>query len=59
MDGFRGSLEHGSVTEGEYEALLNNFDRYEISLMDEDHMYCDQSSTVEVARYSSSEGVSL
>jgi hypothetical protein len=52
--GFRGSLELGSVTEREHEALLSNF--VQISLMDENHRFRDQSSTAKIAGSSSSEG---
>lgn len=33
------------MIEGEHETLLTNFDQYEISLMVEDHLWCDQSCT--------------
>ena len=55
--GFRGSLKLGSVIEKEHEALLNGSTRYEWSLMDEDHRYCDQSFVAKVTRSSSLEGV--
>lgn len=34
--GFRGSLELGSMTKREHEALLSRFAQFEISLMNED-----------------------
>ena len=57
MVGFRGSLELGSVTEWECEALLSRLTRYEIPLMEKDHMCRDQSSATKIAGYFSSEGV--
>lgn len=56
MVGFKGSLELGSITEREREALLSRFTSHEISLMNEVHMYRDQSSTTEVGGFSNSEG---
>ena len=56
MVGFRGSLELGLVIEREHEALLSRFTQYEISLMDEDHRYRDQSSVAEITGSSSSKG---
>ena len=49
MAGFRWSLVLGSMTEREREALLSRLSPHEISLMDEDHMYCDQSSATKIA----------
>ena len=54
--GFRGSLELGSVIERECEALLRRLTPHAVSLMDEDHMYRDQSHVAETTGYSSSKG---
>ena len=40
-------------------SLLSRFTPHEISLMDEDHMYHDRSSTTEVVGSSSSEGATI
>ena len=45
---FRGSLEIHSVIEGEHAALLSCFDHYEASLMDEDHLWYNQSCVAEI-----------
>ena len=52
----KGVLELGSMTEREHEALLSKFAEFEISLMDDDHRYCDQSFAAEIAGSSSLEG---
>lgn len=68
MVGFRGSLELSSrgslgfgsvlVTEREREALLSRSTWYEMTLMEEEHRYLDQSSTTEVVGASNSQGAS-
>ena len=54
--GFRGSLELGSVIEREHEALLRRLTQYEMSLIEEDHMYRDQSLVAYVVESSNSKG---
>ena len=57
--GFRGSPELGSVTKREHEALLSRFARFDISLMDEDHRYRDQSFATKIAGSSNSKGATI
>ena len=56
MVGFKGSLELGSVTKREQEALLSRFIRSKISLMDEDHNYRHRSIATKAMRSSNSKG---
>ena len=51
---FRGNLKIHSVIEGEHEALLPSFVHYEASLMDEDHLWYDQSCATEIVGTSTS-----
>ena len=55
VDGFRGTLEIRSVTEGKHVALRNSFDQFEIFLIDEDYLCRDQSCAAEMVGSSSSE----